>query len=111
LRETHKLAQHARDIGIDLQVFTTLEPGSRSADAVALRRRHQIGQLDSIDLSADRVQLTQGHNQIPALLLFCRRQLIDRRLGAQSFDALREWVLEMSAKKMCAVPMSHSGDI
>jgi hypothetical protein len=102
LRETHRLAQYARHNGIDLQVFTALEPGSRRADAAALQQRYQIEQLDSIDLSADRVQLTQGHNQIPALLLFCRRQLVDRRLGAQSFNALREWVLEMSAEKMCA---------
>jgi thioredoxin-like negative regulator of GroEL len=38
--------------------------------------------------------LTEATNQIPTTLLFRNGTLIDRRLGAQTFEALREWVAE-----------------
>ena len=42
--------------------------------------------------------MTEGRNQMPTTLLFHGDQLVDRRLGAQSFDQMKEWLLEMGAK-------------
>jgi hypothetical protein len=38
---------------------------------------------------------TDAHNQMPSVLLFHRGHLVDRRLGAQSFDTLRVWLNSM----------------
>jgi hypothetical protein len=80
-------AQQSMDIG----VLTATEPGSLEADIALLLKRHEI-QLPRIPLAVDRLRLTEAPNQIPTTLLFRDGQLIDRRLGAQTFDALREWI-------------------
>jgi hypothetical protein len=35
---------------------------------------------------------------MPTTLLFHGNQLVDRRLGAQTFDQLLDWVMAMGAK-------------
>jgi hypothetical protein len=42
--------------------------------------------------------MTEGRNQMPTTLLFRGDRLIDRRLGAQTFDELRDWVTAAGAK-------------
>lgn len=79
--------RHARDVG----VLTATDPGSREDDVARLLRTHSI-QLPRIPLAPRKLLLTEAHNQIPATLLFRDGQLIDRRLGAQSFDQLLEWI-------------------
>jgi hypothetical protein len=45
-----------------------------------------------VPLSPQGLLLTEARNQMPTTLLFRDGVLIDRRLGAQSFERLREWV-------------------
>lgn len=80
-------ARQAQDVG----VLTATDPGSREDDVARLLRRHAI-QLPRIPLAPGKLVLTEAHNQIPTTLLFRDGRLVDRRLGAQSFDQLREWI-------------------
>lgn len=83
--------QHAIDVG----VLTATDPGSLQSDITRLLTKYQV-QLPRIPLSAHRLFLTEAHNQIPTTLLFRGDELIDRRLGAQTFEQLRDWVADSS---------------
>ena len=80
-------AQQSDDVGI----ATATDPGSLEPDVMRLMRRHQID-LPRIPLAPERLNFTEAQNQIPTTLLFRDGQLIDRRLGAQTWEQLREWV-------------------
>jgi hypothetical protein len=75
---------------MDIGVLTATEPGSLEPDIARLMERHDV-HLARIPLSARHLQLTEAVNQIPTTLLFRDGILVDRRLGAQTADALREW--------------------
>jgi hypothetical protein len=77
--------------GLDVGVATATDPGSIKSDVDRMIAEYKI-HLPSIPLAPQRLQLTEAHNQIPTTLLFRDGELIDRRLGAQSFAQLRDWV-------------------
>src|SRR5205807_647971 len=75
---------------MDVGVAMSTEPASRNPDISRILADHEI-RLPMVSLSADRLRLTAAVNQIPTTLLFKNGLLVDRRLGAQSFDQLRTW--------------------
>jgi hypothetical protein len=77
--------------GAPVGLLTALELSSRRADVDRLLREGRIT-LPSIPLAPARLAFTEALNQIPTELLFRDGQLVDRRLGAMSFDDLRAWV-------------------
>jgi WD40 repeat protein len=77
--------------GGSVAVLTATDAASRTADIARLRQRYGIT-LRQIPLAVERLPLTEAHNQIPATLLFRDGVLVDRRLGAQSYEALRSWI-------------------
>ena len=77
--------------GFDVEVIAITEPGSKAADAAAVYRKHTIT-LPQMRISAEGLRLTEAHNQIPAVLLFRDQELIDYRLGAQTFEQLQQWI-------------------
>ena len=87
-------AQRARDFfqqsAMDVGVMTATDPASWPSDVESLTRRHNIS-LRRIPLTADRLPLTEAHNQIPTNLLFRDGQLVDRRLGPMTFEELKDW--------------------
>jgi hypothetical protein len=87
--------QRARDYfranGAGVTVLATTEPASQAADVSLLLSRNRIS-LPSIPLTPAGLAQTEGRNQMPTTLLFHGDKLVDRRLGAQTFDELREWV-------------------
>ncbi len=89
--------QRARDYfnseQLDVEVMMATDIGSRPEDVTAMLGRYQI-HLPRIRLSAERFTLTEAHNQSPTTLLFRNGELIDRRLGAQTFEQLREWITD-----------------
>lgn len=91
LRDLQRAREYFAGHGDDVGVLTATDPGSREDDVSRLLRRHAI-RLPRIPLAPRNLLLTEAHNQNPTTLLFRRGQLIDRRLGAQSFDELREWI-------------------
>jgi hypothetical protein len=78
--------------GVDIGTFAAVDPGSSPKDVAMLLARHGIS-LPQVPLDPLRLPLTEGQNQIPAILLFRNRRLLDRRLGAQSAESLEEWIL------------------
>jgi hypothetical protein len=74
-----------------LTIFAAADPGSRPADVARQLADFHVT-MPSITLSGDGLLLTEGRNQMPTTLLFRDGVLIDRRLGAQSFERLRDWV-------------------
>ena len=48
--------------------------------------------VPQLPLSSRGLLLTEARNQMPTTLLCRDGQLVDRRLGAQSFERLREWI-------------------
>jgi hypothetical protein len=77
--------------GPGVRVFIATEPGSRERDVERALATHRI-RLERIPLAAKRLTLTEAHNQNPTTLLFRDGALVDRRLGAQTFEELVEWV-------------------
>jgi hypothetical protein len=69
-----------------------VEPGSLRRDAADLIDRYGI-RLPEIPLAPERFLLSGAHNQNPTTLLFRSGRLIDLRMGAQTFEQLRDWVL------------------
>lgn len=91
LRDLQRAREHFARHGVDVGVLTATDPGSREDDVARLLRRHAI-RLPRIPLAPRNLLLTEAHNQNPTTLLFRDGVLVDRRLGAQSFDELRAWV-------------------
>jgi hypothetical protein len=76
---------------VDVAVLTAADPASIRSDVTRMRAEHGID-LPEVPLAAARVAMTEAHNQIPTVLLFRGTELVDRRLGAQTFEELRDWV-------------------
>jgi hypothetical protein len=93
--------QRARDYfnkeGINVGVLAAAEPASQPADVELMLSRNRIN-LPSIPITPSGLAMTEGRNQMPTTLLFDGSRLIDRRLGAQTFEELRDWVRSAGAK-------------
>ncbi len=83
---------------LDVGVMTATDPGSLESDIARLGSNHEVG-LTRIPLGAERLSLTEAHNQIPTTLLFRDGDLIDRRLGAQTTAQLEQWVTGAAAAR------------
>jgi thioredoxin-like negative regulator of GroEL len=87
--------QQARDYfktrSIVIDIRAAADPGSRESDITRQLSDFEVT-VPRIPLSQKGLALTEGRNQMPTTLLFRDGLLIDRRLGAQSFEQLREWV-------------------
>jgi hypothetical protein len=77
--------------GMNVRVLMATEPASWEADVARTLARQRL-QVPRISLAPERLTLTEAHNQNPATLLFRDGELLDRRLGAQSFEELRTWI-------------------
>jgi len=92
--------QRARDTfareSADVGVFTATDLASARADVDGMRRRYRVD-LPEIPLATPRLALTEAINQIPTTLLFRHGVLVDRRLGAQSYDDLRAWIAQAAS--------------
>ena len=74
-----------------LSIAGAADPGSPESDITKQLAEFKVP-FPRIPLSQAGLALTEARNQMPTTLLFRDGVLIDRRLGAQSFDQLREWV-------------------
>jgi hypothetical protein len=91
LAALQRARDHFEQTARDVAVLTATDPASIATDVARMLLQHDIA-LPEVPLAPGRVALTEAHNQIPTLLLFRGRELIDRRLGAQTFEELRDWV-------------------
>ena len=74
-----------------LTVFAAADPGAAERDITAQLTEFNVS-IPRVPLSSHGLQLTEARNQMPTTLLFRDGVLVDRRLGAQSSDRLREWI-------------------
>jgi hypothetical protein len=91
LVDLQRAREHFETRGLGVSVLMATEPGSREEDVAATLTKHAIT-LQRIHLAPERLTLTEAHNQNPTALLFRDGALVDRRLGAQTFEQLVEWV-------------------
>ena len=91
LRELQRVRDRLLTESVDIGVWTTTDPGSLPADIDRLVSAYKI-ELPQLSLAPGAFTLTEGHNQIPVVLLFSEGNLIDRRLGAQSSVELTSWL-------------------
>ena len=98
LAEMQRAREYFRSQSADVTVLTSTEPASQPADVTRLLSRNQIS-LPSIPITPLGLSRTEGRNQMPTTLLFEGDRLIDRRLGAQTLDELRDWVTSLGVKK------------
>jgi len=75
----------------DLSIAAAADPGVPESDIARQLLEFHVT-LPRIPLSPAGLALTEARNQMPTTLLFRNSVLVDRRLGAQSFDRLRDWV-------------------
>ena len=78
--------------GVPVRVLAAADPGSRESDIVGQLEDFQVT-IPRIPLSQKSLAMTEARNQMPTTLLFRDGVLVDRRLGAQSADGLRDWIL------------------
>ncbi|HEX5070700.1 MAG TPA: hypothetical protein VFV78_10855 [Vicinamibacterales bacterium] len=97
LDDMQRARAYFRDQHYDLTVLSAAEPASQPDDVTLLLSRNNIT-LPSIPVTPAGLAQTEGRNQMPTTLLFRGDRLIDRRLGAQSFDELVDWVTSAGAK-------------
>jgi hypothetical protein len=97
LADMQKARDYFREERFDLNVLASAEPASQADDVIRLLSRGSIN-LRAIPMTPAGLAMTEGRNQMPTTLLFRGNRLIDRRLGAQTFDELREWVTSVGAK-------------
>jgi hypothetical protein len=67
------------------------DPASSSADVTQQLKEFGVT-IPRIPLTQGRMLLTEARNQMPTTLMFKDGVLVDRRLGAQTFDQLRDWI-------------------
>jgi hypothetical protein len=91
LADMQKARAYFEQNRLDIGVATATDPNSVESDVQKLLTSHEIN-LPRIPLAPERASLTEITNQSPSTLLFRDGELIDRKLGAQSFDELRQWV-------------------
>ena len=91
LRDLQRARRTFNAEGDDIGVLTAPEPSTWRSDLERIRRQNAIS-LPQIPLTPAHFALTEGSNQIPSTLLFRGDQLVDRKLGPQSYDALRSWI-------------------
>ena len=97
LEHMQRARDYFRDERFDLGVLASAEPASQTDDVNRLLSRGGIT-LTAIPMTPAGLAMTEGRNQMPTTLLFRGDRLIDRRLGAQTFDELRDWVTSVGAK-------------
>ena len=99
LADMQRARDYFRSTGTGVTVLTATEPASQPADISLLLARNLIS-LPSIPLTPAGLAQTEGRNQMPTTLLFRGDKLIDRRLGAQTFDELCEWLASATGARI-----------
>jgi len=77
--------------GIKVDVMEAADPGSPEGDIASQLSDFHVT-VPRIPLSQQGLAMTEARNQMPTLLLFRDGDLVDHRLGAQTFEALRDWL-------------------
>jgi hypothetical protein len=77
--------------GVSIDIAAAADPGSRETDITQQLADFRVT-VPRIPLSQKGLAMTEARNQMPTTLLFRDGILIDRRLGAQSFEELRGWI-------------------
>jgi hypothetical protein len=94
--------QEARDDfathGLKIDIMEAADPGSPESDITRQLSDFQVT-LPRIPLSQKGLAMTEARNQMPTTLLFQDGVLVDRRLGAQSFEGLRDWVGNVATRR------------
>lgn len=80
-----------------VRMLMATDPGSRENDVARLIRVLGVD-VQRIPLAPERFVASLAHNQNPTTLLFRDGALVGRRLGAQTFDELREWIDEVGKR-------------
>ena len=91
LTELQRARAEFQAAGLDVGVMTTPEISSRRSDLDRLRRQHAVT-LPELTATPAGLASAEALNQSPTSLLFKDGRLVDRKLGAQTAEALREWV-------------------
>lgn len=94
LTDLQRAATYFAASGTDAAVATALEVGSAADDVTRIRRANAIT-VPELPLAPHRFATTEAVNQIPTTLLFRDGEMVDRRLGAQTFDDLVAWVTQL----------------
>jgi len=98
LADMQRARDYFRDERLSVSVSAAPEPASERPDVDRLLARAGVN-LPSIPITPAGLAQTEGRNQMPTTLLFHGKELIDRRLGAQTFDELRDWVTKIRSNQ------------
>ena len=72
-------------------------PPTQEAPSEIPRQWARSDDVPRVPLSSSGLALTEARNQMPTTLLFRDGLLVDKKLGAQSFEQLRAWIESVDA--------------
>jgi hypothetical protein len=84
--------------GMKVEIMEAPDPGSPETDITRQLSDFQVT-VPRIPLSQKGLAMTEARNQMPTTLLFQDGVLVDHRLGAQSFEGLRDWVTNAATRR------------
>jgi hypothetical protein len=77
--------------GADVSIAAAADPGSAESEITRQWSAFQVN-VPRVPLSPSGLALTEARNQMPTTLLFRDGVLVDKKLGAQTFEQLKTWI-------------------
>jgi len=77
--------------GADVSIAAAADPGSAESEITRQWSAFQVN-VPRVALSPSGLALTEARNQMPTTLLFRDGVLVDKKLGAQTFEQLKTWI-------------------
>ena len=84
--------QRVQGVGL----YAAADPTSAKSDVQRQLAEFHVT-IPSLPLTPRGLEMTEARNQMPTVLLFTDGVLIDRKLGAQSYETLRDWITHQTA--------------
>ena len=95
LTDLEQARDYFRAQSMDVDVAMANDIGSRPENVRAMLDRYDIRSSPHWAFILGAFQADRGAQPSPSTLLFRHGELIDRRLGAQTFEQLRDWISEL----------------
>jgi len=97
LKALQSASEYFARTNAEVGVLMATDPGSSAQDVQRMVSQAQV-HVPLLAIGGGQLPLSEADNQVPVTLLFENGRLVDRHLGAQTFESLRDWVYEREVR-------------